>query len=194
MILDVAHRQIFPTEMARIVTDLDHKAIEQHTIDFISTHDKYTTYHNKEANDEWQQHPEIQKLLVDIVDSTDRYLVKTKRKPFKEDPWVFIWANVYTEGVEHGSHNHPRSLVSGTYYANEHESYSSIQFDSPLAPLKMHDTQDFNSNSYGIKPKTGDMLLWPSWLHHRVPQQRACEIPRVSISFNVDYNEKQRTK
>ena len=189
MIKDVAHRKLFPTEIMRVVTELDHKAIEQHTINFMKGLPRFTTYHDVEANVEYIKHPEIQKLLVDISDASDQYLVATNRRPFKEEPWIFLWGNVYDENVEHGSHNHPRSIISGTYYANQHETFSSILFDSPLVNMKMHDTQHFDSNQYGVKPVAGDMLLWPSWLFHRVPQQqKGYEVPRVSLSFNLDYN------
>jgi|TARA_B110000908_G_scaffold70802_1_gene85443 uncharacterized protein (TIGR02466 family) len=189
MIADLALREWFPTETARAVLDLDHDAIAKHTIDFMDLQDSYTTYHDYERNQEWQKHPEVQKLMVDILEATKQYMDKTSRKPWKQDPILFIWANVYKEHDEHGAHIHPRSLVSGTYYCTEDESHSSIRFDSPLINHKMHDTQDIDRSFLSIKPNKGDMLLWPSWLTHRVSAQKKTPIPRVSISFNIDYNE-----
>ena len=66
MIKDVSLRQLFPTEYIRVVTELDHAAIAQHTIDFCKSIGKYTTYHSKEDSAEWAKHPEIQKLIQDI--------------------------------------------------------------------------------------------------------------------------------
>jgi uncharacterized protein (TIGR02466 family) len=191
MIIDQVTRKLFPTEIARVVTDLDHKAITSHTIDFIKDLGEYTTYHNKEANAEWAKHPEVVKLIETAKQASIKYLADTRRKEFTEEPWLIMWANVYTEGTEHGSHNHPLSAVSGTYYANAGDSFSSIQFDSPLTPYKMHDRQAPDTLTHAIKPVEGDMLLWPSWLFHRVSAQKPTEIPRVSCSFNIDYNYKR---
>ena len=189
MIKDVSLRQLFPTEYIRVVTELDHAAIAQHTIDFCKSIGKYTTYHSKEDSAEWAKHPEIQKLIQDIKQVSNDFIQKTDRIEFKEEPYILIWGNVYNEFDEHGSHNHPRALFSGTYFANEDPAYSSLQFDSPIESMKMHDTQHYKHNTFPYKPVAGDMLMLPSWLYHRVPQQAKTEVPRVTLSFNIDYNQ-----
>ena len=51
----------------------------------------------------------------------------------------------------------------------------------------MHDTLPFKESTYPYKPNAGDMLLWPSWLDHRVNPQVKTDNPRIAISFNLDY-------
>ena len=48
MIVDTKAIQLFPVEMHRIVTDLDHKAITEYTLEHRKTWKGYTTYHDQE--------------------------------------------------------------------------------------------------------------------------------------------------
>ena len=50
----------------------------------------------------------------------------------------------------------------------------------------MHDNIPIGLFNY--KPNPGDMLMWPSWIDHRVPIQEKSDTRRVAISFNLDYN------
>jgi hypothetical protein len=38
-------------------------------------------------------------------------------------------------------------------------------------------------------PKTGDFLLWPSYMMHTVPQTEEEDIERIAISFNLQHAE-----
>ena len=51
----------------------------------------------------------------------------------------------------------------------------------------MHDRFTKDKTSFDYKPNAGDMIMWPSWLFHRVDPQKATKIPRIAISFNLDY-------
>jgi hypothetical protein len=43
----------------------------------------------------------------------------------------------------------------------------------------------YSSSSQLVEAKTGDMIIYPSWLEHFVPIQ-TCD-NRITISFNADY-------
>lgn len=36
-----------------------------------------------------------------------------------------------------------------------------------------------------LRPVSGDIYIWPSWLEHSVPEQKPTSNPRISISFNI---------
>lgn len=44
---------------------------------------------------------------------------------------------------------------------------------------------EFNSNSYRITPRDNMLILFPSYLPHRV-EQNLSEKDRISVSFNIN--------
>ena len=51
-------------------------------------------------------------------------------------------------------------------------------------PKSVHDSA-LGHRSYTFSPRSGMMLIFPSWLDHIVGQNKTDEI-RVAISFNID--------
>ena len=189
MIKDIRQFGLFHTDMMRVVLDLPHKEISDNALEWIAKTDRYTTYHDNKLNQEWfSQMPAGDKFVDDVYESSQKYLQSTGRRPFKDrnDFFVVAWVSAYGEHDQHGSHNHPNSLISGTYYPQVPKGASPIVYDSPCAGLMMHDTKQEVNHTY--PPSTGDMMLWPSWLFHRVhmPSGPVTE-QRIAISFNVDY-------
>ena len=186
MIKDIKIRPIFPVDFGRVVLDVDHDKICEYTIDFISQTDVYTTYHDSDVNQKWRDGlPELKKLEDDITEASHSFAKSTGRT-LKGETLLTMWASVYNNGKGHGAHIHRRAMISGTYYPTDHESHSKIIFESPYLAQTMHDTIDESLLSESIKPKKGDMLLWPSWLQHRVVEQVKTNTPRVAISWNMD--------
>ena len=103
---------------------------------------------------------------------------------------VQAWYNVYDEGIHHCWHDHGRSLLSGTIYINTDSDSSPFLIKSPYYPIIKgwvggDGFVDRWKQEYKLIPKSGDLFIWPSWLEHSVPAQKATDNPRVSISFNV---------
>ena len=191
-LVDIKKINLFPVEILRIVTDLDHQAITEYTLKHREKWDRYTTYHDQELNKEWQAGlPDREKFELAIREASDEFVSRTKRKPFDKKynngHFLYYWVSVYDENDQHGSHNHPQSLIAGTYYPNVGSDSSSIQLECPYDQNFMHDSQDGSERLFNYKPNIGDMLMWPSWLYHRVPLQKKSDTRRIAISFNVDY-------
>jgi len=190
-ILDIKEYDVFPITVSRVVLDLDHGAIASNAIEWIAKTDRYTTYHDKQVNDQWfNQMPDRDKFVRSVYDSTNHLLKSTKRREFTniDEMYLWAWVSKYDEHDQHGSHNHPRSLISGTYYPSADVTSAKLMFDNPWASCLMHDSIDMGCITHAIQPKTGDMMLWPSWLFHRVPLQGNSTVPRIAISFNIDYS------
>lgn len=100
-----------------------------------------------------------------------------------------LWINVLDPGGFHGSHLHPNSVISGTYYVDIPEGASAIRFEDPrlammmaAPPRKPKAGREFQT-SIPVAPTAGTLLMWESWLRHEVPLNQA-DSERISISFN----------
>ena len=82
------------------------------------------------------------------------------------------WGLIYTQGQETGEHSHWPSLWSYTYC---------VKGCSKCAPFTFIDV---NVHKKYVKPKIGQMVLFPSWLLHRVPNH-TCDHERIMISGNL---------
>ena len=111
--------------------------------------------------------------------------------------FVHGWPNVNRYGDYHNLHNHPHSYLSGTYYVAVPESVElennrsdinpgEISFFDPRPQANMNaihmDRQ--SEPEYRVLPEPGQILLWPSFLHHMVHPNLSAR-PRISISFNI---------
>ena len=100
------------------------------------------------------------------------------------------WWSIYDYGNHHCWHTHPRAVLSGSYYLNVPKDSAPIEFKSALEPLiKVWDENSFTgsrwSQSYEIYPEPGDLLIWPSFVEHQVPEIKGSPGERCVISFNL---------
>ncbi len=98
------------------------------------------------------------------------------------------WVNWTQSGEEHHKHAHSNSIFSGVFYIDADEEYDSIVFfkrhtyeSLTIEPNEFH---LFNSESWNFKVKTGDIILFPSTLGHKVESKVGDNI-RTSLSFNT---------
>ena len=84
------------------------------------------------------------------------------------------WGLVYTKGQSAEVHNHWPSLWSYTYCVSACEDCSPLVFPNAQEALR-------------VTPKTSQMIVFPSWLKHEVPEHK-CDHDRIMLSgnFNVD--------
>jgi uncharacterized protein (TIGR02466 family) len=105
-------------------------------------------------------------------------------KPYITQSWIS-----YTEeGRYHHKHSHSNSLVSGVMYITCNEKTDSIVFfkDNPYSSVKP-ETKTYNlwnSDSWKVSVKTGDILMFPSSLTHMVDIKKGKDT-RISLAFNV---------
>jgi uncharacterized protein (TIGR02466 family) len=103
---------------------------------------------------------------------------------------VDCWVNVLPPGASHGSHIHPLSVISGTYYVQVPRGASSIKFEDPRLAMFMGTPPvagkrgDRSRRHVAYAPKAGDVILFESWLRHEVPANLA-KAERISVSFNL---------
>jgi uncharacterized protein (TIGR02466 family) len=103
-----------------------------------------------------------------------------------------MWVNIMPEGALHTAHIHPHSVISGTFYVDIPANASAIKFEDPRlglfmnAPLVKATANSENKRFFSVQPKSGDLILFESWLKHEVPLNQSKK-PRLSISFNYTW-------
>jgi uncharacterized protein (TIGR02466 family) len=103
-----------------------------------------------------------------------------------------IWINVLEPGGVHTGHIHPNCALSGTYYVDVPANASALKLEDPrqpmmmAAPSKRADAPESERTFVYVTPKTGDVLMWESFIRHEVPMNTAKK-SRVSVSFNYGW-------
>ena len=102
------------------------------------------------------------------------------------------WINVADEGASQYLHCHSNSFVSGIYYVNFEEDHAPLNFINPRDPdicttsiltQKPGRATPYNIRSASVPTKSGDMVIFPSWLNHEYVDNK--RDGRISIAFNV---------
>ena len=126
---------------------------------------------------------DLQKRVIDYFDK----VVCTSNSiiPYITQSWIN-----YTETNQfHHRHFHSNSYVSGVFYIDAQKEVDSITFYRPgeiqkTIVLSVAQYNQFNSTNWGCSIQTGDVVLFPSSLHHGVQKKKGNNI-RISLSFNV---------
>jgi uncharacterized protein (TIGR02466 family) len=138
--------------------------------------------------------PEFQELVT-LIDTEVKTYFDLELGLSSNDVYMScMWANVQIDGCRHHAHIHPNSFFSGVLYLEIPVSNTvdpGIIFFVDPRPAKQMQHPNYSKHnaladrSYGFKPETGLMLLFPSWLEHGTD---VCKIGkdtyRISLSFN----------
>jgi uncharacterized protein (TIGR02466 family) len=88
-----------------------------------------------------------------------------------------IWININNYGHFNERHNHSNSKYSGVYYLSAEADQGDIVFDDSRT------WDDSKATKYSVAPKSSVLMVFPSWLNHRVLPNNTFK-DRISISFN----------
>jgi uncharacterized protein (TIGR02466 family) len=97
------------------------------------------------------------------------------------------WLNYTEETQHHHNHAHPNSLVSGVLYLNSDPEFDKIVFIKSVYNGIKPSPKEYNlwnSDSWYVPVKTGDIIMFPSSLTHMVESKKGSNT-RVSLAFNV---------
>lgn len=102
------------------------------------------------------------------------------------------WVNIMGAGASHGLHLHPLATISGTYYVALPARTPGLKLEDPrlerfmAAPPRRPGARNRERAWVTLRARSGDLVLFESWLRHEVPPQRL-RAERVSISFNYSW-------
>ena len=98
------------------------------------------------------------------------------------------WININRYGDYNTVHNHRGAILSGVFYIDvPDENMGNINFfrdddiNYYLPPLEKYN--NFTGEKATYTPKSGRVLIFPSWLRHSVDGSKS-EKQRISMSFN----------
>jgi uncharacterized protein (TIGR02466 family) len=142
--------------------------------------------------------PPARRVLDAARDLATRLTSDRAGKPLRIAWKSNAWANVNRRGHGNEFHTHPGCYWSGTYYVDDggagddHTLGGEFEMQDPrgVAPAMYAPTLGFavpGGQSAGaselIRPKAGQIVLFPSWLLHAVRPYHG-ERERISIAFN----------
>ena len=143
-----------------------------------------------------------QRLVHGIREACEKYIhmyarpgtledIRSKNN-LKED----FWSAVYIPDTVHSHHVHQMSIVSAVYYSKVGAQNTPIVFSDPRGATPIHNYEqhvkehDYEPEApfhqqYTYFPEEGELILFPSWLVHKVPAHHGKE-DRVSWPYNYN--------
>ena len=187
--LQFATNGLFPTpvvftNIGRELTAKEKKYLEEQSK---HTHDNMG---NTTSNNRYILRDKEMKGISDVIDEAVHHFFQNVICPKHKDVSLYTtqsWLNYTKEGQYHHKHEHPNSVVSGVFYINADPEVDKIYFfKSGYKQIKFptENFNPFNSESWYFTVKTGDIVLFPSYLTHMV-ETKAGKNVRTSLAFNT---------
>ena len=130
---------------------------------------------------------ELQRHIVHAVKIAT--LRVTAQAIFNFDVELYGWAAVNRNGHYNSTHVHPMATWSGVYYVDaggeESDAHGGLlELVHPVLASVMTFFPNVLPSGRIVKPKTGMLILFPSYLQHNVRVYRG-ERPRICVAFNA---------
>ena len=144
-------------------------------------------HYNRQSEDTFVlDKPELSNIKA-FIESKLHKFVKEIMNSNNEMVITQSWINKSGKGESHHEHVHPNSMVSGVWYPVINEQLPPIQFRSKTqrdVSLQCEKFNNFNSATFLLPMKMGELIIFPSNLTHSVPANQS-ETERISLSFNT---------
>jgi len=194
--MNIDRDMLFPTEVFKIMLHNSTEINEQ----------ILTQLHNTKEYQQYQLQKEYKNIEIHSKDVPSVQYVLMRAKSITEqltkqsveiDPHSW-WFNIMRAGDSLNIHSHsPGPVWSGVYYVNapkgsgklcftHNRTYIKDKTKNTERPETYYKYIGHNFQEVPYTPVAGMMLLFPSWLDHRVSMHCVPE-ERVAISFNIKY-------
>lgn len=178
---------IFPTPIMKFKLE---REFNQTELDFISKCEtnSYKNFGNKSSKDTYVlKNSELKDIFEFCNNSLNEYFLKIFNPV--NDVQIYItqsWLNWTNKNEYHHTHAHPNSIVSGVLYLSADKDFDNITFGrSNYKTIEIYpkSLNDYNTDEVDFKVGTGELLLFPSHLQHRVNATKNNKT-RISLAFN----------
>ena len=178
---------IFPTPVMKFNFDKDFTKDE---LDFVNKCETncHRNYGNKSSNDNYiLNNSEFKNINEFCKNALQLFFDKIYNPISKTEIYITqSWLNWTYVNEYHHTHTHQNSLISGVLYINADKEFDNISFGRHnYRMIEMHPKEfnDYNSDEIDFKVGTGELLLFPSNLQHRVNVTKTKKA-RISLAFN----------
>jgi len=123
--------------------------------------------------------PKIEESIIDMGWDTKNQITKI----------TSMWSIINKKESFNEKHHHGNSALSAAYYVNADQDSGDIVFYDPrhafiFSHPETSQINDLNAQVKSINPKSGTLILFPSYLEHSVKPSTS-EEDRIVISFNI---------
>jgi uncharacterized protein (TIGR02466 family) len=142
-----------------------------------------------QTEDRLHERPELAGLIDFFRRSAAEYMHTLKYRSALELRLQCCWATVAVRGARFDLHQHANSFLSGAFYLDVGPTAKPILFRDPrpqnrTLDIPVDEELRINRRYYEVGASNGRLVLFPSWLEHRV-RPSLSDIPRTSLSFNM---------
>lgn len=143
----------------------------------------------RQTSDRLYERPQLSDLMEFFMNSAEHYMTVQKYSAGITLRLQCCWATVAFQDDRLEMHQHPNSFLSGAFYLDVESSAEPVVFRDPRPQnrafdLRIEEDSRANLKYWTVSPENGRLLVFPSWLEHKVGPNRSV-IPRVSLSFNI---------
>ena len=184
--------QLFPTPVTITAIPFNYeKELEWIKKDKFNKHNydgftKNISLNSQSENTFVLDNPELKRIRLWIESEIEKF-IKNVLGSDSEMVITQSWLNKNCKGESHHDHMHPNSIISGVWYPLCHEKLPPIKFMNRFQPhinISIKEFNTFNSATFMLPMKMGEMIIFPSHLMHGVPANQSDDA-RISLSFNT---------
>lgn len=130
---------------------------------------------------------ELKENIIEEVKNYSNYVSLLNNKNYLQE----IWVNINNYKDYNLLHNHPKSIISGSYYLKTPKNCGNIILYHPCNQMSVDwdpvikQYNHLNSTTWNIPVEEGKLILFPSWLYHSVSPNLNKKEERISLAFNI---------
>lgn len=178
---------LFPTTLGAVTVSEDFSNLEK-VKDFaytdITSDESFNSF-KTEDNQLLSKFPKEKEILLSYFNNFKNDILALKDNEFAISS---SWATRVEQNGFCQSHDHKNSYYSGVLYLDSVSSGGEILFQNPVPTgsflLNPVEWNTFNFETYHLTPEKNLLLLFPSYLKHRINKYLGTEA-RYSIAFNI---------
>jgi uncharacterized protein (TIGR02466 family) len=142
-----------------------------------------------QTDDRLHERPELGDMVAFFRLCAAKYMGTLRYQSTLELRLQCCWASTLVQDDRFEMHQHANSFLSGAFYLELSPAAKPVRFRDPRPQARTLDIGvdaelRINRRYYEIEATSGQLVLFPSWLEHRVPPSYS-DAPRTSVSFNM---------